>query len=228
VIVTAPALDPVPIATAPVPVDSTGIATPAPQAPTVRNTGTGTVVAVSDQTRGEAPVAIALLPAIVGFAPQALDLSQDVGRVNLAAYDARDVQLASFNPAGSGEFAVTGFARLDPTLTRISLDQFQQTLRSGAFIEELNRLRKQLHDEFDIDRTTSITVAGLSLGVSVVYILWLIRGGVLLGSYLSALPAWRLLDPLPVLARTGDDEDEDDEAFEPTGRQGPDPLRGFA
>jgi hypothetical protein len=61
-----------------------------------------------------------------------------------------------------------------------------------------------------------------------VYVLWLVRGGVLLGSYLSALPAWRLLDPLPVLARTGDDEDEDDEAFEPAADRGPDPLRGFS
>jgi hypothetical protein len=32
-----------------------------------------------------------------------------------------------------------------------------------------------------------------------------------------------------VLARAGDqEEDEEDEAFEPSNRQGPDPLRGFA
>jgi hypothetical protein len=184
--------------------------------------------AVADQARIEAPVATALLPAINGFAPPLPEVAQDTGRLNLATFEARGIQLASFNPQ-AGEFAVTGFARIDPSLRRITLDQLQQALRSGAFIDELNRLRKQMHEEFDIDRTASVTVAGLSLGVSVLYVLWLVRGGVLVGSYLSALPAWRLLDPLPVLARTGDDgEEDDDEAFEPTADRSPDPLRGFA
>jgi len=31
-------------------------------------------------------------------------------------------------------------------------------------------------------------------------VIWLIRGGVLLSSMLSALPAWQMLDPLPVVA----------------------------
>jgi hypothetical protein len=74
----------------------------------------------------------------------------------------------------------------------------------------------------------SISVAGLSLGVSVLYVLWLIRGGVLIGSYLSALPAWRLLDPLPVLARPGEDEDEEDDALDASGSAPADPLRGIS
>lgn len=183
---------------------------------------------MADQARIDAPVAAALLPAGNGFAAQGPQVVQNSESLNLTRHAARELQLVSFNPQAAGEFAVTGFARVDPSLKRITLDQLQQSLRSGAFIDELNRLRKQMHEEFDIDRTTSITVAGLSLGVSVVYVLWLVRGGVLLGSYLSALPAWRLLDPLPVLARTGDDEDEDDEAFEPAADRGPDPLRGFS
>jgi hypothetical protein len=198
-------------------------------APALRGDATAVASGGRDLTRADAPVTTALMPSINGFARDSLPLAQEAGgHLPLASYDLRELQLASFYPESNGEFAVTGFARLDPALTRITLDQFQQTLRSGAFIDELNRLRKQMQDEFNIDRTTSITVAGLSLGVSVIYVLWLIRGGVLLGSYLSALPAWRLLDPLPVLARTGDDEDEDDEAFAPTDDRAPDPLRGFA
>ena len=47
--------------------------------------------------------------------------------------------------------------------------------------------------------------------------------------YLSALPAWRLLDPRPVLARAGDEEeDEEDEALGAVAPRRPDPLRGFA
>jgi hypothetical protein len=48
--------------------------------------------------------------------------------------------------------------------------------------------------------------------MTLAYLLWLIRGGALVASALSALPAWRILDPLPVLSRvTDDDEDEADE-----------------
>jgi hypothetical protein len=47
------------------------------------------------------------------------------------------------------------------------------------------------------------------------YVLWLLRGGALIASLLSSLPAWRLIDPLPVLSRVDDEEDvdEDQDAF---------------
>ena len=37
------------------------------------------------------------------------------------------------------------------------------------------------------------------------------RGGMLLSSLLSSLPAWQLLDPLPILARRKDDDNNDDD-----------------
>ena len=42
--------------------------------------------------------------------------------------------------------------------------------------------------------------------------IWLLRGGVLLSSLLSSLPAWRLVDPLPVLSRLSSDSDDEDDA----------------
>jgi hypothetical protein len=38
-----------------------------------------------------------------------------------------------------------------------------------------------------------------SFGASAAYVLWLLRGGSLLSSLLSILPAWQSMDPLPVL-----------------------------
>jgi hypothetical protein len=140
-----------------------------------------------------------------------------------------ELELGVVNTQGGGEFEITGLNGLALRGNRLTLEDFQQSLRGGMFLEELNRLRDKLRQEFNLDKTMSVTVAGLSLGVSVVYVLWLIRGGVLLGSYLSALPAWRLLDPLPVLARAEDEEDEDDdEAFDPDATGRADPLRGFS
>jgi hypothetical protein len=43
----------------------------------------------------------------------------------------------------------------------------------------------------------SATVA--SFGASAAYVLWMLRGGSLLSSLLSILPAWQSIDPLPVL-----------------------------
>ena len=42
----------------------------------------------------------------------------------------------------------------------------------------------------------------LTTGLSVGYVIWLVRGGALLGSMLSAMPAWQMIDPLPVLTRS--------------------------
>jgi hypothetical protein len=50
-----------------------------------------------------------------------------------------------------------------------------------------------------------------SVGLSVGYVVWLLRGGMLLSSLLSSLPAWRILDPLPILARKRDDDHSDDD-----------------
>ena len=40
----------------------------------------------------------------------------------------------------------------------------------------------------------------MTSGVSIGYVVWLVRGGVLMSSMMSALPAWQMVDPMPVLA----------------------------
>ena len=58
------------------------------------------------------------------------------------------------------------------------------------------------------------TTVTLSSGLSVGYILWLLRGGTLLASVMASLPAWRAIDPLPVLGTLGGDDDSDTETLE--------------
>ncbi|KQT11041.1 Ig-like domain-containing protein [Ramlibacter sp. Leaf400] len=203
---------------------------PSPVAPADPVASPGRVPAAGEG--GDIAAALAgtnVLGAIRGFAPAQLQGGGDVDRTTpLVQVEPGPLGLADLDFAG--DFLVTGFAGLESDFTRVSADQLQQALRSAAFVDELNRLRRQLQEEFDLDRSTTITVAGLSLGVSLIYVLWLIRGGVLVASYLSALPAWRLLDPLPVLARSADDDqdEDDDEALPRAAPTPPDPLRGFA
>jgi hypothetical protein len=47
--------------------------------------------------------------------------------------------------------------------------------------------------------------------MSVGYVIWLLRGGLLLSSLLSSLPAWHSMDPMPVLARAGNSEEDGEE-----------------
>jgi VCBS repeat-containing protein len=65
-------------------------------------------------------------------------------------------------------------------------------------------------NNFSLQVTTGVT--GVSVGLSIGYIVWLLRGGVLISSVLTSLPAWRMIDPLPVLPSTdsGDDGNDDE------------------
>jgi hypothetical protein len=54
----------------------------------------------------------------------------------------------------------------------------------------------------------AVRFAGLSLSVGVVT--WVLRAGGLLSSLLASLPAWRHVDPLPILARGERRRDEDE------------------
>jgi hypothetical protein len=84
------------------------------------------------------------------------------------------------------------------------------------FIQGLDRLRDGVQNDARIERTAITSMAAAGIGLSVGYVAWLLRAGALLSSLLSSLPAWRMLDPLPVLARQkgGDALDDDDETLE--------------
>jgi hypothetical protein len=164
-------------------------------------------------------------PASFDITPVRLVLASDSSRVLQAAvFDRAGLELIS-TQAG-GELVLARFG-IDSRSEGARLEDFQRSLRSAAFAGELDRLRDSVRQELDLDKSVAVSVVSVSLGVSVAYVLWLIRGGVLLGSYLSALPAWRLLDPLPVLSRMEEEEEDDEEPLEGEGKDGRGTLRGF-
>ncbi len=69
--------------------------------------------------------------------------------------------------------------------------------------------------ESDSDRPSAVKFDGVTVGTTVVstfsvgYVLWSLRGGHLLSTFLATIPAWQLMDPLPVLQRFGASKDED-------------------
>lgn len=81
------------------------------------------------------------------------------------------------------------------------------SLSAPGAVEDLRRnldaLQEQLLGNGIERRHVVASSIALSTGMSVGYVIWLIRGGALVGSMLSAMPAWQMIDPLPVLHRGG-------------------------
>ena len=50
----------------------------------------------------------------------------------------------------------------------------------------------------------------LTTGLSVGYAIWLVRSGVIVSGVLSSLPAWRFVDPLPILQGLTPDSDDEE------------------
>lgn len=82
---------------------------------------------------------------------------------------------------------------------------------SGALAEAVQDIK-------DIRPTLTTAIVGgtaaVSTGLSVGYVVWTLRSGILMTSLLSSLPAWRFIDPLPILSGKVSAEDEDDESLE--------------
>lgn len=83
-------------------------------------------------------------------------------------------------------------------------------IAAPEFREQLDRLREAQAQEANITARVAGSVMVVTSGLSVGYVLWLLRGGVLLASLLTSLPAWRVIDPIAVLGRVGEDEEDDD------------------
>jgi hypothetical protein len=94
-------------------------------------------------------------------------------------------------------------AALVPGYETLGSATLGQLLQSDDLLRKLEELQRQLlspGEDRQLSYASSIAVTG---SVSVGYIVWLVRGGVLVSSMLSALPVWQMIDPLPVLAAAG-------------------------
>ncbi len=122
-------------------------------------------------------------------------------------YDGRDTnalsgELAQLSDVDSrGQYAVRSDA---------------QYLRSADFTRSLDSLRDERFEGAILERRVVASSIVATTGVSIGYALWLLRGGALLSSILASMPAWRSIDPIPVLGSMGVDHgsDGDDQSLE--------------
>jgi hypothetical protein len=92
--------------------------------------------------------------------------------------------------------------------------EVRDVLASTEFNSSLDRMRDGVSDATIFHQSVVGSSVAVTTGLSVGYVAWLVRGGVLLSTALSSLPAWQFIDPLPVLARTRGDEDGNDDSLQ--------------
>ncbi len=128
--------------------------------------------------------------------------------------------------------ADTGEISLAPMLRMLGNDDLMRKLDGDT-------LQRRLLEHDDLRGTLMASSTAAASGLSIGYVVWLVRGGVLMSSMLSALPAWQMIDPLPVVAARGavrgggaggdadaDADDDVERLFDEPGRPpGPEPTR---
>ncbi|WP_418316906.1 putative Ig domain-containing protein [Piscinibacter sakaiensis] len=119
--------------------------------------------------------------------------------------------LAVERKVAAGDESMRTGSRSDAILAALPAAQFDELqvhsmsrlLLSDDLLGRFDDLHHQMQDLGEQQRRMLASSLAISSGLSLGYVVWLIRGGVLVSSMLSALPAWQLIDPMPVLAAGG-------------------------
>jgi hypothetical protein len=139
---------------------------------------------------------------------------RSVGSVNTASSGASRSQLNALT-------AGTEQANAAP-VTEEEIAVEAMVAKEQGFQQELDKMQDEIGELARIEATVVGSSAVVTTGLSVGYVVWLARGGMLLASLLSSMPAWRAIDPLPVLAnfRDNDEDDANDESLDSLVRKG--------
>ncbi len=99
--------------------------------------------------------------------------------------------------------------------------QMQSLLqKTSGFLKGLDEARDALSNTMATEKTYVASSIAVSSGLSIGYVIWLLRSGVLLTALLSSVPAWQFVNPLLVLpsaskkAGTKGEENKEDQALE--------------
>ena len=105
-----------------------------------------------------------------------------------------------------------------PQFAGLSTTPLGALLGSDDLLRKFDEVQRQMLQESTRHQTMVASSIAVSGGISISYAIWLVRGGVLASSMLSALPAWQMIDPLPVLTasrgRRSDRDTPDDPEVE--------------
>jgi VCBS repeat-containing protein len=124
-----------------------------------------------------------------------------------------DVNLAEFGTQAERVFRASSNSARDRDIITVAAElpeMFSSMINIDMLADDLDALKKLLR----VNSTAEEIVIGSALvsavGISIGYVFWIVRGGYLLTSLLTSMPAWRFVDPLPVLEYLGADAESND------------------
>jgi predicted outer membrane repeat protein len=77
--------------------------------------------------------------------------------------------------------------------------EIRSLLHRSGFLQDLDRVRDDVQDATATEQTYVASSVAAASGLSIGYVIWLLRSGVLLTALLSSVPAWQFVNPLLVL-----------------------------
>ncbi len=174
-----PEPEPTPAATPAAPTEATPAAAQAPETAT----STDEAVVGGSEARSVSRAALASAGVAIRVAPP---LAIQVAEVAKSRLSSRTDAVLGFEAAAD--------------YSNLTVAQWSQLLKGDDVLRKLDELQRQMAESTDGQRTVVASSVVVTAGLSAGYVVWLVRGGVLVSSMLSALPAWQLIDPMPVLA----------------------------
>ncbi len=193
------------------------------------NPESGDVTETGDTTGHTAVTATAEVVGSTSMAPPAVDIAPN------NSVDSFTIPVLvpdfdfSFTPSDSSlevllkklltQYSVQTASTIVPVPLPLESDPLTSEIRgvliSHGFNDGLNQMRADVSSATSLHKNIVATSIAATTGLSIGYIAWLIRGGVLLSAALSSLPAWQFIDPLPVLAHNRNKEEgEQDDSLE--------------
>jgi hypothetical protein len=104
-----------------------------------------------------------------------------------------------------------------PTSSKFARSTGMAGIGSALLWSDLDSLKQQVQSAIQPDVMLIGSALTVSTGLTVGYVIWMVRGGMLISSLVAQMPAWRLVDPLVVLNRFDELDDSDDENDESLG-----------
>jgi len=81
--------------------------------------------------------------------------------------------------------------------------EVRSVMENSSFIKELDMMNQDLDEAMEDSehryRLGAETMVGISMSLSAGIVSWVLRSGSLMASFMSVLPLWKQLDPLPIL-----------------------------
>jgi hypothetical protein len=115
--------------------------------------------------------------------------------------------------AGSSDSSVPGTVSLNVTPEMMLATRQQWFAHNSVRFSQLDSFEEDVSRHVGFDSQLVGSVGAVTTGLSVGYIIWVVRGGMLLSGLLAQMPAWQMLDPLLVIDGPGRDREDDGETI---------------